>query len=205
MTLLLIRHGETDWNREPARCQGWAETEINEVGRAQVRDLGRALAGRGLELIVSSHLVRARQTAELLHEELGGDLSLIVDPRLAEAHRGVWETERFISIMHDDPDGWRHYREHPESFRFPGGESLVDQERRVLACLQDCVQDGRRAALVTHGGSIRLVRGFLSGEGPASFHATATETAGVDEVPVDALVRRLDAAAGRPAGQGAGR
>ena len=47
MTLLLIRHGETDWNREPARCLGWAEVELNEVGRAQARERGRALAGRG--------------------------------------------------------------------------------------------------------------------------------------------------------------
>jgi len=99
MTLLLVRHGQTDWNREPARCQGWAEVELNDVGRAQTRDLGRALEGRGVELIVTSHLVRARETAELLRDQLGGELPCIVDPRLAETHRGEWETRRFSSIM----------------------------------------------------------------------------------------------------------
>ena len=146
MTLLLVRHCQTDWNREPARCQGWAEVELNEVGRAQARDLGRALAGRGVELVVTSHLVRARETAELVHAELGGELPSIVDPRLAETHRGEWETRRFSSIMREEPDVWRHYREHPETFRFPGGESLGSQQRRVLACLRDCALDWARGA-----------------------------------------------------------
>ena len=107
MTLLLVRHGQTDWNREPVRCQGWAEVELNEVGRGQARDLGRALTGRGIELVVTSHLVRARETAELVHAELGGELPIIVDPRLAESHRGEWETRRFSSIMREEPDAWR--------------------------------------------------------------------------------------------------
>jgi broad specificity phosphatase PhoE len=193
MTLLLVRHCQTDWNREPARCQGWAEVELNEIGRAQARDLGRALAGRGVELVVSSHLVRARETAELIHAELGGELPFIVDPRLAETHRGEWETRRFSSIMREEPDVWRHYREHPETFRFPGGESLEIQQRRVLACLRDCALDGRKALLVTHGGSIRLTRCFLEGHGIAAFHTTKTANGGVDEIDIDGLAERVDA------------
>ena len=72
--------------------------------------------------------------------------------------------------MREEPDVWRHYREHPETFRFPGGESLADQQRRVLACLRDCALDGRTALLVTHGGSIRLARCFLEGRGIDAFH-----------------------------------
>ncbi|MGE5229733.1 MAG: histidine phosphatase family protein [Deltaproteobacteria bacterium] len=193
MKLLLVRHCQTDWNREPVRCQGWAEVELNEVGRAQARDLGRALEGRGVELIVTSHLVRARQTAEILHTQLGGELPLVVDPRLAETHRGEWETRRFSSIIHEESASWRHYREHPEAFRFPGGESLEAQQRRVLACLRDCALDGRPALLVTHGGSIRLTRCFLEGRGIDAFHATETVNGGVDEVESDGLVERIDA------------
>jgi broad specificity phosphatase PhoE len=193
MTLLLVRHGQTDWNREPVRCQGWAEVQLNEVGRGQARDLGRALAGRGVELVVTSHLVRARETAELIHAELGGELPIIVDPRLAESHRGEWETRRFSSIMREEPDAWRHYREHPETFRFPGGESLAIQQRRVLACLRDCALDGRTALLVTHGGSIRLARCVLEGRGIEAFHTTTTANGGVDEIETDGLAERLDA------------
>ncbi len=193
MTLLLIRHGETDWNREPARCQGWAEVELNEAGRGQARDQGRALAGRGIELVVTSHLVRARETAEIIHAELGGELPFIVDPRLAEAHRGDWETRRFSSIMREEQVTWRHYREHPETFRFPGGESLSGQQRRVLACLRDCALDGRTALLVSHGGSIRLTRCFLEGHGIDAFHATKTANGVLDELETDGLAARIDA------------
>ena len=108
-----------------------------------------------IELIVTSHLLRARETAELIREELGGELPLVVDPRLAETHRGEWETRRFSSIMREEPVAWKQYREHPKTFRFPGGESLADQQRRVLAALRDAARRGRRALLVTHGGSIR--------------------------------------------------
>ena len=193
MTLLLVRHGQTDWNREPARCSGWAEVELNEVGRGQARDLGRALDGRGIELIVTSHLVRARDTAEIVHETLGGELPIIVDPRLAESHRGEWETRRFASIIREEPKEWAHYREHPETFRFPGGESLVAQQRRVLACLRDCALDARTALLVTHGGSIRVARCFLEGRGIETFHTGKTINGAVDEIPTEGLPDRIDA------------
>jgi probable phosphoglycerate mutase len=189
--LLLVRHGETDWNREPARCQGWAQVDVNEAGRAQVRAQGRALRGRGLELIVSSHLLRARQTAELIAADLDGDVRLISDPRLAETHRGDWEARTFREIMIEDPEGWRQYREQPESFRFPGGESLAEQQRRVLAALRDIAQGGRPALLVTHGGSIRLVRCFLEGRGIGAFHDMTPDNCGVDEVETNDLTARI--------------
>jgi broad specificity phosphatase PhoE len=191
MTLLLIRHCETDWNREPARCQGWAQIGLNETGRGQARDRGRALKGRGLELIVTSHLLRARETAEIIREELGGELPLVVDPRIAETHRGEWETQLFKDIVAEEPETWRRYREQPETFRFPGGESLADQQRRVLACLRDCAADGRSALLVAHGGSIRLVRCFVDGRGIDAFHETRTANGGMDEVASDGLAERI--------------
>ena len=195
--VLLLRHGQTDWNVEPARCQGWADVPLNEAGRAQARDQGRALRGRGLELIVTSHLARARETAELVRAELasggtGDPPPLIVDPRLAESDRGGWETRAFAEIVAAEPEAWRHYREHPETFRFPGGESLGEQQRRVLACLRDVALDGRRALLVTHGGSIRLARCFVEGRGVATFHQDATHTGVVEELATDGLAERIE-------------
>ncbi len=191
-TLLLVRHGETDWNREPARCQGWAQVELNETGRAQARAQGRTLCELGLELIVCSHLVRARETAELIAGELGGQARLVVDPRLAETHQGDWEARTFKDIMAEDPEEWRQYREHPEIFRFPGGESLEDQQRRVLAALRDALLDGRRTLIVTHGGSIRLVRCFLEERGVAAFHEMRVDNCGVDDVETSGLVARIE-------------
>ncbi len=198
MTILLLRHGQTDWNREPARCMGWAEVGINETGRAQARECARALEGRGIELVVTSHLQRARETAAVVRDELGGTLPVVADPRLAEAHCGDWEQRLFRDIAEEDPEDWTRYREHPESFRFPGGESLADQERRVLAALRDVARDGRRTLVVTHGGSIRLVRAFLSGRGVAGAHDSGTENGGLDDVPAAGLVERVTAALAAP-------
>ena len=93
--------------------------------------------------------------------------------------------------MREEPDEWRHYREHPETFRFPGGESLAGQQRRVLACLRDCALDGRTALLVTHGGSIRLTRCLLEGRGIDAFHETTTANGGVDEIATEGLAARI--------------
>jgi broad specificity phosphatase PhoE len=193
MTLLLVRHGETDWNREPARCQGWAEIGLNETGRSQARAIGRALATRGVELIVTSHLLRARETAALIREELGGEPPLVVDPRLAETHRGEWETQLFKEIVAEEPETWRRYREHPESFRFPAGESLIEQQRRVLAALRDAARDGRTALLVTHGGSIRVARCFLDGRDLTAYHELASSNGDVAEVSAGDLAARIGA------------
>ena len=197
MSLFLLRHGETDWNRQPARCQGWAEIGLNSAGRAQTRARARELEGRGIQLIVTSHLQRARETAEILHDELGDELPLVLDPRLAETHRGDWEARLFGEITQTDADTWRAYREHPEGFRFPGGESLREQQRRVLGALRDVARDGRRAVLVTHGGCMRVTRCFLRAEpdglpgGLAAFHDTHTDNATLDEVPVQGLAQRI--------------
>jgi broad specificity phosphatase PhoE len=202
MTLLLIRHGETDWNREPARCQGWAEVPLNDTGRQQARELGAALRERAaggdvppIELIVSSHLLRARETAEIVREEFRGGVPLTFDPRLAETNRGRWETRAFAEIMTSEPDVWRAYREHPESFRFPGGESLAEQQQRVLAALLDAARRATTALLVTHGGSIRLARCFLEGAGIEGFHEMATANGGVfaiGDVEVGRIAAHVD-------------
>ena len=93
----------------------------------------------------------------------------------------------------DEPETWRHYREHPETFRFPGGESLAEQQRRVLACMRDCAADGRTNLLVTHGGSNRVARCFLDGRDLAAFHYTRTSNGGVDEVRAEGLAVRIGA------------
>ncbi|HOT23925.1 MAG TPA: histidine phosphatase family protein [Thermoleophilia bacterium] len=193
--ILLLRHGQTDWNLEPTRCQGWADVPLNETGRAQARDRGRALRGRGLDLVVTSHLTRARETADIVRAELATGArrpALIVDPRLAESDRGRWEARTFAEIAASKPETWRRYREHPEAFRFPGGETLVEQQRRVLGCLRDVALDGRHALLVTHGGSMRLVRCFTAGAGIAAFHEGEARNGMLLEVADDGLAERIE-------------
>jgi broad specificity phosphatase PhoE len=217
--LYLVRHGQTDWNLEPTRCQGWADVPLNDAGRAQARDDGRRLAGRGIRRIVSSRLVRACETAEIIRAELeaagasaggldeggpgasAGPLVLTIDERLAETVRGRWQGRTHADIIAREPDAWTAYREHPETFRFPGGESFVEHQRRVLAAVRDAAADGRITLLVTHGGSMRLVRAFLEGRGIDTFHEVRVPNGQVLEVPCAGLVERIDAFLAVPAEQ----
>src|SRR5437762_5332003 len=86
-TLLLVRHGETDWNRD-GRWQGGSDTSLNDVGREQARALADQLDG-DIAAVYSSDLARARETAEIVAAKL--DLAVQIDPRLRERGFGSWE------------------------------------------------------------------------------------------------------------------
>jgi broad specificity phosphatase PhoE len=190
--LYFVRHGETDWNCEPTRCQGWADVSLNDVGRRQAREQGSRLRSAGIRSIVSSHLRRAAETAELIRDELDGELPLRLDERLAETRRGRWETRTFADIMDEEPEEWRSYRERPQDFSFPEGESLVEQQRRVLAAVRDVAAEGRTTLAVTHGGSIGLLRAFLGGAGVQAFHEMKVPNDDLLEVPCGGLAARID-------------
>ena len=167
--ILLARHGETNDNREPIRIQGSTDTPLNDTGRAQAAELAQRVAGRAIASLYTSHLSRARETAEVVGRRL--DLDPIVDRRLAEADRGELEGRHWIDVEREDPELYAAWREAGDSFRFPGGESLGEQDRRVHAALADICSQGRLPALVVcHGGSIRVVLCRLNGRGLDAFH-----------------------------------
>jgi broad specificity phosphatase PhoE len=87
-TLLLVRHGETDWNAE-GRLQGHTDRPLSDLGRRQARQLAGELASEELDAIYSSDLARARETAEIVGERLG--LPVVLDPDLREKDWGTWE------------------------------------------------------------------------------------------------------------------
>jgi broad specificity phosphatase PhoE len=192
LPLYLARHAQTDWEVRPARCQGWADVPLNATGRRQARELGEHLAGAGIEAIVASQLLRARQTADEVRAVLGSDVVLSVDPRLAETDRGDWQGRSFAAIKRTSLTEWTAYREHPASFRFPHGESLVEHQRRVLAALREAALAQRVTLLVSHGGSLRLASGFAAGTGIDSFHEMSLPTAAIVELDTTGLVERID-------------
>jgi broad specificity phosphatase PhoE len=100
--------------------------------------------------------------------------------------------------MAGEPDAWRAYREHPETFRFPDGESLAEQQRRVLVSVLDNLRTLKTTVLVTHGGSIRLLRCFLNERGIETFHMSETSNGGVDEIETDGVAARIEAFLGPP-------
>jgi broad specificity phosphatase PhoE len=166
---MLARHGETDDNLEPIRVQGFRDTPLNATGRRQAAELGERLAGTGIASVWASDLARARVTAEIVGERLGLEPQL--DERLREAYRGRWEGHRFIDIARDEPELYRAWRAGGANFRFPGGESLLEQQQRVVASLRDIhARSPLPSLVVCHGGSIRVVLCLRQPRGLDVFH-----------------------------------
>ena len=169
--VLLARHGQTNDNLEPYRFQGFTDTPLNETGRAQARELADQVASLSepVKILWSSDLSRARETAEIVGAHIG--LEPRLDRRLREANRGRWEGYTFDEIERSDPEEYATWRRGGASWRFPGGESLQEQQDRVLAALADIEAAGVLPALaVCHGGSIRVVLCSRDPRGLEAFH-----------------------------------
>ena len=176
--VLLARHGETDDNVEPLRFQGWHDTPLNDTGRAQAHALADRMAGDRIASLWASDLSRARETAEIVGERIG--LAPVLDARLREGGRGRWEGHRMIDVERAEPDLYAAWRRAGPDFRFPGGESLAEQQRRVLAAVTEIHARGPLPALVVcHGGSIRVVLCARDPRGLDAFHAFAVPNTAV--------------------------
>jgi len=144
--LLLVRHGETDWNAE-GRLQGHTDRPLNKYGRRQAKELADRLAGEGAHAIYASDLVRAKETAEIVGARLG--LPVVIDPDLREKHWGTWE-----GLTGDE-------RVHVEF----EGESTEDHRDRVMGAVRRIVarHPDQRVVVVTHGGSLRRIQAAVNG------------------------------------------
>ena len=148
-TLLLVRHGETDWNAE-RRWQGHADVPLNESGREQAQRLADSFPGDAVDAIYASDLARARETAEILGARLGRPV--VVDPDLREIDVGA--VEGLTAEESAAFEGWQ-------------GEPKEDHSERVLAAIGRIAErhPGERILVVTHGGSMRRVHEHLGLEG----------------------------------------
>jgi len=167
--ILLVRHGETDDNRQPLRVQGFRDTPLNDTGRRQAAELADHLAQERIRSLWSSDLLRARGTAEIIARRTG--LKTKLDPRLREANRGEWEGRLFEEIAREQPERYAAWINAGESFRFPGGESLAEQMTRVSAALADIESSSPLpSAVVCHGGCIRVMLSRRHPRGLRAFH-----------------------------------
>ena len=143
----LVRHGETDWNRE-RRIQGSTDIPLNDTGREQARATGALLASRRWTALVASPLSRASETARLIGAEVGlGEPEL--EPRIAERDYGQAEGLTGPEIDAMFPDG----------ADVPGREPREAVAERAVAALHDLAarHPGEAVIVVAHGGVIRSV------------------------------------------------
>lgn len=157
--LLLVRHGETAWNAD-GRIQGHLDIALNEIGRAQAGRLAAKLRDEGerIDLIYSSDLARARQTAQAVADATG--VPLRATPGLRERCFGVFQGRRFADVeaeLPQDAERWR--RRDPHWAPPGGGESLLQFKERItqVVCGLAAQNMGKHVAMFTHGGVLDVL------------------------------------------------
>ncbi len=158
-TLLLARHGETDWNRDH-RWQGFTGPPLNGEGRRQARALAAQL--QGIDAIYSSDTERARETAWIVATRLG--MRVIEDARLREVNFGEWEGLTRAEINARYAGAFSRW-DACELAEPTGGESDASMADRVLHALRDIADHhtADRVLVVTSGGPIRAVQAHVAG------------------------------------------
>jgi probable phosphoglycerate mutase len=149
-TLIVVRHGETSWNREK-RMQGTTDTQLSDIGQAQAQALGRRLKGHRFAGLYSSDLSRALQTARAIAEHTGREV--VIDKRLRERCFGIFEGLTAAEIMSQYPDEHALFASHDPEYEVPGGECARGFAKRCLGGLADIAarHPGEEVVVVSHG------------------------------------------------------
>ncbi|TAN11783.1 MAG: histidine phosphatase family protein [Burkholderiaceae bacterium] len=155
--LLLIRHGETDWNAAN-RIQGQLDIPLNARGREQARLLAEALAERDpIDHIYSSDLARALQTAQAIGTRLQSPITPMAV--LRERAFGAFEGRTFADVRASDPEQSERWRRRDPGWAPPHGETLVRFRDRITRAVTALAQQnpGRQIAVVAHGGVLDVM------------------------------------------------
>jgi 2,3-bisphosphoglycerate-dependent phosphoglycerate mutase len=151
-----IRHGETAWNVD-TRIQGQLDISLNDTGRWQAAQAGKALASESIDAIVSSDLSRAYETALAVAQPHG--LTVQVDHGLREREFGDFQGKTFAEIEAQQPEQALLWRKRVPDFAPHGGESLLVFRERVVQCLRRIVAQfpSQHVVIVSHGGVMDVI------------------------------------------------
>jgi broad specificity phosphatase PhoE len=191
-TLILARHGETDWNRD-RRWQGHADPPLNAHGRRQALNLAELLADEPVDAIYSSDLRRAQETAQIIAERLVAPV--VAMPELREIDVGEWSGLTTPEIEERFPTGVRRHREGGDGWE--RGETHAAMAARVVAAVMRIAEahPAGHVVYVGHGGTIRALLARAEGLGLREFRVTrpAPGNGSVAAISVkDGMWRRLD-------------
>lgn len=171
--LLLVRHGETEWNRE-SRFQGIKDIPLNENGKAQGRKAAEFLKDVEINFAVTSSMLRPKETAELILENHPG-VNLDSDPQLQEICHGLWEGKLEAEIEADFPGLLTEWKESPETVQMPEGENLQQVWDRAIAAWHKIVvahnnpDSPQTGIVVAHDAINKVIICYLLGLKPDNF------------------------------------
>jgi broad specificity phosphatase PhoE len=179
MRLLLIRHGQTEWNAAH-RAQGHADIPLDEVGQQQAQAVADHLANREIHEVWSSDLLRAMQTAEPVARSAGATLRTV--ELLRERSFGEWEGLHFREIGANIDAASVAQGVHKADVRPPGGESIRDVWNRLSTLPELIAKTQKPVAIVSHGGTLSLVLAKLIGGSLVTARAFSFHNASVTEL-----------------------
>jgi len=152
--LIFLRHGETEWNRQK-KYQGSLNIGLNEKGRDQAKKAAKMLENQKIDLIFSSDLDRASDTASIIGKRLG--LKVQKKEQLREMDFGDWEGKDYLTIRKEQPESFDNWLDDPNENPPPGGERLEDfRDRVVTACKEILSVPAESVLVVCHGGVIMV-------------------------------------------------
>lgn len=161
--ILVIRHGETDWNVDK-RLQGHTDIGLNQAGQRQAQALARSLENERLDAIFASDLQRARDTAQAVADVQ--DLPVQIEVALRERCYGGFEGLRHVEIEQRYPLDFAAWRARAPDVRYPAGERVAETMREFSAravgavtalARQAAARGQQRIAVVTHGGVLECL------------------------------------------------
>lgn len=154
MKLILVRHGQTLWNRDQ-RAQGVTDIELSNRGRAQVGSLARSLRNERIDTIISSPLKRAVQTAEAIN--LFHNLPIERENDLIELNMGDFEGIVFQDMQKNHGDFLKRWMSDPASIAMPGGESIVELQKRVWGVVERILTKPGTTLIASHNFAIMTI------------------------------------------------
>ena len=151
--IILVRHGQTEWNIESGageRFRGRVDLPLDDTGLAQAHALAERLANRLIVAVYSSPLKRAVETARPIAQQLSLPVQPL--PAVIDIHYGDWQGLSSAEVAKVYPDLYRRWLEKPHLVKFPNGESLRQVRLRGMATLKEVTarHEGRVVLLVAH-------------------------------------------------------
>ena len=184
--IILIRHGQTEWNRSE-RFRGHADVPLDKIGLMQADATGKRIAAQWKpDAVYAGPLSRTFNTAEAMARSTS--LTVQIEPDLIDVDCGDWQGLTPDEVSRRWPTEFQAYLHSPGKFRFPGGEALEMARLRAMKCVDGLIAryPGQTMVLVSHTALNRLILLSALGLDSSSFWRIRQDTCAINVFEVEA-------------------
>lgn len=166
--LYLIRHGQSEWNIL-SKVQGQKDANLTNIGREQARKLGKRLIDENIDIIFSSDLSRALETAEIISSMI--NKPVVESKEIQEINFGPWEGLTLAEIQKKYKEEYLIWMKKPDKFKLEGTETLDNLKNRVMKYVEKVLIENKdkNIAIVSHNATLKIIILNLLGMGNAFY------------------------------------